>query len=371
VIRVEALGFSRRDRARFLDVEFALNRDDPCWVPPLRFDRMRMFNPKTNAIFRHTDIAHYVAVRDGRDVGRIAAITNPRHREIHGEDVGFFGFLEVGDDAKVLETLIDVAANRARDGGATILRGPLSYDINGIVGALVGPFDVPPRILMPYNRPSLPDMLTAAGFRPAKDVVSWDKEGTAVPPRLDRIVRRIRRREGIRMRSVRMSRFAEEVEIVRRLYNSAWERNWGFLPLTDAEIDDLARDLKPVIDPELLAFAEVNDRPVGFTLALPDLNEALRAHRSGRLFPTGIFRLLFRRRWIRHVRVLALGVAPEFRNRGLEVLLYAELSKRMSRRGYSGAECGWILEDNAAMNRGIEAGGGRLAKRYRIYDRSV
>jgi len=371
MLRVEPLGFSRRDRVRFLDVEFALNRHDPLWVPPLRFDRMRMFDPKTNALFRHTDIAHYVAVRDGRDVGRIAAITNPRHREIHGEDVGFFGFIEVGDDPEVLDALLDVAADRARTAGSTVLRGPLSYDINGVVGALVGPFDSPPRILMPYNRPSLPEMLAAAGFRPAMDLVAWDKPNTIVPPRLGRIATRIRRREGIRIRSVQMNRFTEEVEIVRRLYNSAWEKNWGFLPLTDAEIDDLARDLKPVIDPELVYFAEVEDQPVGFALALPDLNEALLTHRSGRLFPTGIFRLLFRRRWIGYARIFALGVTSEFRNRGLEALLYAEMGERTTRLGYAGVECGWILEDNEAMNRSIAASGADLAKRYRIYDRPL
>jgi len=371
MLRVEPLGFSRRDRARFLDVEFALNRRDPLWVPPLRFDRMRMFDPKTNALFRHTDIAHFVAVRGGRDVGRIAAVSNPRHREIHGEHVGFFGFLEAGDDAEVLNALLDAAADRARAAGATALRGPLSYDINGVVGALVEPFDAPPRILMPYNRPALPGLLEAAGFRPAKDVVAWDKPNTILPPRLARIAERIGRREGIRIRSVRMSHFAEEVEIVRRLYNSAWEKNWGFLPLTDAEIDDLARDLKPVIDPELVYFAEVEGKPVGFALALPDLNEALRGHRSGRLFPIGIFRLLFRRRWITYARIFALGVAPEFRNRGLEVLLYAEMGVRTSRLGYAGVECGWILEDNDAMNKGIAAAGATITRRYRIYDRPL
>jgi GNAT superfamily N-acetyltransferase len=373
MVRIERLSFSRRDRSRFVDVEFALNRGHETWVPPLRFDRMRFLSPKTNALFRHTEIAHFVAIDEttGRDAGRISAAFSPRHLEIHGENAGFFGFLETSEDPEVLAALLDAAGEWLRKRGATILRGPLSYDINGVVGALVEGFDRPPRILMPWNPPWLPPMLEAQGLAKAQDFVSWHIEGTQITDRLSRIVERIRKKEAITIRTLDMSRFEDEVRLVKDLYNAAWEKNWGFLPLSDEELDDMARDLKPVLDPDMIVFGEVDGRVVGFALALPDLNEALIGNRSGRLLPFGILRFLFRRRWIRYVRVFTLGVIPEYRNRGLEVLFYSEMFSRAKEGGYAGGECGWILDDNEPMNRGIQACGGVLATRYRVYDRPL
>jgi GNAT superfamily N-acetyltransferase len=373
MVRIEKLAFSRRDRTRFIDVEFALNRGHENWVPPLRFDRMRFMDPRTNAMFLHTEVAHFVAVDEasGKDVGRIAAAYTPRHAEIHGEKAGFFGFLETVEDRSVLAALLDAAAAWLGGKGAEILRGPLSYDINGVVGALIEGFDRPPRILMPWNPPWLPPMLEAQGMAGVQDFLSWDIPATGVPDRLSRIVERVRKKEGISVRTLRMDDFENEVRLVKDLYNAAWEKNWGFMPLSDEELDDLARDLKPVLDPEMIVFGEVDGEVVGFALALPDLNEALIRNRSGRLFPLGLFRFLFRRRWITYVRVFILGVVPEYRNRGLEILFYAEMFERARRCGYAGGEAGWILDDNEPMNRGIQACGGSLVARYRCYDRPI
>lgn len=367
---VEELSFSRRDRRRFVDVEFRLNQADPNWAPPLRFDRMKFTDPDRNPFFEHARVAHFVAVRDGRDVGRIAAIRNPLHEETHGEKVGFFGFLETEDDPETAGALLDAAAARVREWGVEAIRGPLSYDINGIVGLLVRPFDRPPTLLMPHNGPHVPRLVEQAGFAKAMDFLAWDIPDSNVTDRIRRLSDRLRKREGITIRDFRRDRFDEEVRVVHDLYNQAWEKNWGFVPMTDAEIDYMAEDLKQVFDPALVAFAEAGGKPVGFALCLPDLNEVLVRIRSGRLLPTGLFRILLGRRKIRRIRVITLGIVPEWRNRGIEVLFYREMFDRALRRGYVGGECGWILETNEAMNRGIEvACGATLGRRYRVYER--
>jgi GNAT superfamily N-acetyltransferase len=369
-IAVEELGFSPRERKRFIEVEFRLNRRDPLWVPPLRLDRMKYTDPRRNPFFEHAEVAHFVAVRDGRDVGRIAAVRNRLHEEVHGEDVGFFGFLETDDDAGVLSALADAAAGWLGEKGLTSLRGPLSYDTNGIAGALVGPFDEPPVVLMPYNRAFLPRLLEEAGFRKAKDLLAFTVPNR-VTDRIRRLSDRLRERESIEIRSFRRDRFDEEIALVRDLYNRAWEKNWGFVPMTDAEMDYMAEDLRQVFDPDLVLFGSVRGELAGFALALPDLNRILVKIRSGRLFPTGIFRLLFGLGKIDYGRVLTLGLVPEYRNRGIEVLFFRETFERALRRGVTAGECSWVLEDNEPMKRGIEACGGEVAKRYRVYERPI
>ncbi|MHC4473617.1 MAG: N-acetyltransferase, partial [Planctomycetota bacterium] len=365
MIQVEELRFSRRDRKRFIEVEFRLNRHDPLWAPPLRLDRMKYMDPQRNPFFEHAEVAHFVAVRDGRDEGRIAAVRNRVHEETHGEAVGFFGFLETPDDAEVLEALTGAASAWLESKGLTSMRGPLSYDMNGISGALVEPFDEPPAILMPYNRAYLPRLLEAAGFTKAKDLLSYSIADSRVPERVRRLSDRLRRREGIEIRPFRRDRFDEELDLVRELYNRAWEKNWGFVPLTDAEMRYTAEDLRQVFNPDLVLFALVRGEPAGFSLALPDVNQVLLGIRSGRLLPTGILRLLFGMRRIDSARVITLGMLPEYRNRGIEILFFRETFDRGLRAGILRGECSWILEDNEPMKRGIAACGGVISKRYR------
>ncbi|MCU0727233.1 MAG: N-acetyltransferase [Planctomycetes bacterium] len=370
-LEILPLTHSARDRRRFIEVEFRLNRNDPIWVPPLRVDRMAMLDPRRNPFFEHAEVAHFVAVRDGRDAGRIAAVRNRLHEEIHGEAAAFFGFFETEEDPETARGLLDAAASFARERGLSILRGPASYDSNDVFGALVSGFDDPPMILMPYNRPALPPLLEAAGFRKARDLLAWWMTPDGMPDRIRRIAGRVAEREGFSLRPLRKDRFEEEVRIVRDLYNRCWERNWGFVPLTDAEIAARARDLRRIVVPDLVLFAEVAGAPVGFAMSLPDVNHALRPLRSGRLFPLGLFRLLYRLRRVHRLRILTLGLLPEYRNRGLETAMYVRIFDRGQELGFVLGECSWILEDNVAMNRGIEACGGRIARRYRVYERPV
>jgi GNAT superfamily N-acetyltransferase len=371
-MEIEALGFSRRDRKRFIDVEFALNRHDPLWVPPLRADRMKYLDPLRNPFFEHAEVAHFVAVSGGRDVGRIAAIRNRAHEDFHQEPVGFFGFFEAIEELSASEALLQAAADWLREKGLKTIRGPLSYDTNAVSGMLVDAFDESPTILMPYNRESLPRQMEAAGFTKAKDLLAFRLDSDKLPPRIARLSDRVKKKEGITFRRLDMKRFVDEVRIVREIYNLAWDKNWGFVPMSSAEIDHMAVDLKQVVDPDFILFAEIEGRPVGFAMALPDANQATRGVRNGRLFPFGLLAILRAWKKIDTVRVITLGTIPEYRNRGLEVLFYRELFDTAFRKGIRYGECSWILEDNEPMVRGIAAlGGPTPRKRYRIYDRAL
>lgn len=368
---ISEIGFSRRDRKRFVDVEFRLNRGDPLWVPPLRMDRMKYLDPERNPFFAHAEVAHFVATREGRDVGRIAAVRNRAHEEFHEESVGFFGFLEAEDDPEVFGLLFDAAADRLREQGLETLRGPASYDTNAVVGALVSPFDVSPRILMAYNREYVPRRIEEAGFTKSMDLLAYYLKSDGIPERIRRISDRLKKREGVGIRTFRKDRFDEEVALVKEIYNRAWERNWGFVPLTDEEFEYQQEDLRMLLDPDIFHFAEIQGRVVAFSMSLPDINPILRKLRSGRLLPTGIFRILLGRGKMRDVRLMVLGILPEYRNRGVDVLLYREAFDAALRNGYAGGECSWVLETNEPMLRGLEALGGELERRYRMYDRAL
>ncbi len=370
-VAVEEIGFGKRERKRFIEVEFRLNRSDPLWVPPLRLDRLKYLDPGRNPFFEHAEVAHFVASRKGKDVGRIAAVRNRLHEEVHEEKTGFFGFLETENDPEVLGALLEAAEGWLARRGLVAMRGPLSYDMNGVVGVLLGPFSAPPVILMAYNRSFLPPLLEDAGLAKAKDLYAWYVQADGTPPRIARIAERVRRREGVEIRFFRMKRLEEEIEVVKHIYNEAWEKNWGFVPLTDAEIDYLAEDLVHVVDPDVFTFAYVRGQPVGFAMLVKDLNQALIRVRNGRLFPFGLPRLLLAARRVDVLRIMTLGILPAWRNRGLETLLYMEAFEGARRKGYRGGEASWILEDNEPMNRAIQALRGTLYRRYRIYEKAL
>ena len=370
-VEILELGFSKKDRRRFIEIEFRLNRSDPLWVPPLRVDRMKYMDPVKNPFFEHAEVMHFVAVRDGRDVGRIAAIKNRLHEEIHDEPVGFFGFLECPDDAGVLGKLLDAAAAWLAARGLTAMRGPISYDTNEVTGALIEPFDLPPTLMMPYNRAYLPPLLEGAGLAKEMDLLAYRVDPSFFSEKIQRISARLRKRERVEIRSIDMKRFEEEVRLIRDLYNAAWEKNWGFVPMTDAEIAHMAANLKQVIDPEFILFGMADGKVMGFAMCLPDANQALHGVRNGRLFPFGLLHILRAWKKIDRVRVLTLGTIPEYRNRGMEILFYQEIFERARKTDYVFGECSWILETNKAMNGGIIACGGYVEKRYRVYERPI
>ena len=329
-----------------------------------------------NPFFEHAEAEYFIAERDGGVVGRIAAISNRLHNETHEDRVGFFGFFESIDDQDVANALLEAAAGWCRALGHDVLRGPTSFSVNDECGLLVDGFDTPPALMMPHNPPYYIGLLERGGLVKAKDL--WVYQGGSeqgyvpVPERLARATEMIRQRQGITLRSLNMKNFEGEVERIKELYNSAWEKNWGFVPMTEHEIDHLAEQFKPVVIPEMVPMAEKDGKLIGFGIALPDLNVIFRTNRSGRLFPM-ILRLLWalKMKRIRRARILLLGVVPAYRGKGVDAMLYHWIWTKSAERGIYWGEAGWILEDNPAMNAGLEKMTFRVYKTYRLYDRRL
>lgn len=298
------------------------------------------------------------------------------HNETHGDRVGFFGFFECERDPTVARALVGAAAEWVRARDLDTLRGPASFSTNDECGLLVWGFEAPNTVMMPHNPPWYPELLAEAGLHPVKDLLVYEggsvHEFVPVPERLTRAITLVRDRLGLTLRTLRMDRFREEVELVKQLYNRCWERNWGFVPMTEPEIDHLASQFRPVVVPELVPIVEKDGQPIAFGLALPDLNQVLATNRSGRLFPAAL-RLLWalKRQRIRRLRILLLGVVPEYRGKGIDALLYHHIWTAGGRRGFSWGEAGWILEDNPAMNVALVKMGFRHYKTYRLYDRAA
>jgi GNAT superfamily N-acetyltransferase len=361
-----------RDLNRFIAFPYDHYRDDPLWVPQLRRDVRALLSPGKNPFFEHAEAQYFLAVRrpDGRTVGRIGAIKNDAHTREHGDRVGFYGFFESIDDQAVADALFDVAAAWLRQRGFDTMRGPMSPSINDECGLLIENNGTPPSLMMPYNPPYYRALHERYGFTKAKDLLAYEGGDASPPERLLRLARRLAERSGITLRTLEMKRFAGEVELIKALYNQAWEKNWGFVPLTEREIDHLAKQLKPIVVPDLVIFAEQAGRVVGFGIGLPDFNLALQHNRSGRLFP-GILKVLWHARKIRRARVLLLGVIPEFRGRGVDGLLYERVWRNSVNHGMPRGEAGWILEDNEPMNGAALALGFRVSKTFRVYDKPL
>jgi GNAT superfamily N-acetyltransferase len=300
----------------------------------------------------------------------VAAIHDRLHNETHRDRVGMFGFFESVDDPEVARALLDAAAGWLRGRGLDTVRGPLNPSINEEAGLLVDGFDTPAVLMMPHNPRYYPALVEGAGFRKAKDLLAFQSTHTTLPARLVAATDVVRKRYGVACRRIDMGRFRDEVGLVKRVFNAGWERNWGHVPLTDREVDHLAGRLKPLVVPDLVAFAECEGRPIGFAAAIPDFNVALRANPSGRLFP-GILKVLRASRRLTRLRVLLLGVLPEWRGRGVDALLYRHVWENGCAKGYDWAEAGWVLEDNHPMINGLVRMGFETYKTYRVYERPI
>ena len=355
----------RRALHRFVELPWRLHAGS-AWVPPLRRDVHRILDPAQNPFFRHSAAALFLAERNGETVGRIAAIENRRHLETYRDATGFFGFFESVDDAGVAAALFDRAAAWMRERGLRRLRGPTSFTINDECGLLLDAFDLPPVAGMAYNPAYYRGLVEGCGFAKAQDLLAFRLRPAEVPARLA-ATRPGLVRQGIVLRPIRLRRLDEEVQRIQQVHAQAWAGNWGAVPLTAEELGWMARDLRQIADPDLVLIAEHQGRPVGISVAIPDVNQILR-HLDGRLFPTGFLRWL---RWSRRVdglRVLALGVLAGYRRRGVEAAMVAETIAIALRKGYRWAEMSWILESNAPMRRVLERLGAEIYKTYRLYD---
>jgi ribosomal protein S18 acetylase RimI-like enzyme len=375
-VSIEPLSRSKRDLHRFFDVADRIYRDDPNWVPPLRGDVARVFAGK-NPFFRHAEMQLYVARRENEDVGRIAAILDRNHNEFHGEKTGFFGFFESENDRAVSDALLGAAAEWARKRGMEVLRGPANPSLNDEAGLLVEGFDTPPVLMMTYNPRYYATLLEDSGFRKAKDLLaSWFEIGPEPLALFVRINERFRRRNrDIEVRKVSKGSLKADLPKIRDVYNAAWEKNWGFVPMTSEEMDFMAARLKPLLDENFLFLAEARKpdgslEPVGFMLSLPDYNTAIRPL-GGRLLPFGWLKFLLSLKKIRTLRVITLGLKKDYRMRGIQSLMFEEGLKAALKRGLTGCEVSWMLEDNALVLRSVKLWGGRLYKTYRMYDKKI
>ena len=361
-----------RAHRQFVALPYRLYRGDPRFVAPLRRERRELFSRTRHPFFAHADAAFFLARRAGRPVGRIEATVNRSYGAVHDARTGCFGAFECEDDRAASDALLNAAAGWLRARGMATMRGPFTHSQNEEYALLVDGFDAPPTVQLTYNPPYYAELLEGFGLRRANDLHAWWADAGAEPdPRLLRLAAAIRRRGQITVRPLRLDDYDAEVERAERLLNEVLEQTRGFVPVTSAELRFAARQFRALLRPELVLFAEVGGAPAGIVLAMPDFNQALARVPEGRLFPFGWLRLARGLRAIDQLRLLALGVRPAFRRRGIELLLCLELREAARRLGYRGGELSMVWEDNGAIHRTIAAMGGRRTKTYRIYERSL
>lgn len=345
----------------------------PHWVPPLKSGVKFLLSKKKNPFFHHAESACFLARKDGVLVGRIAAIIDRNHIKFHNEQAGFFGFFECLPDCAVARELLDTAARWLKERDIEIMRGPMNPSTNDECGFLLEGFDSPPMIMMSYTPPYYLDYMEQCGLTKSKDLYAYIVaiREVATAGRLEKLASAVRMRTpGLTVRPADMKQFQREVEAVKDIYNSAWSHNWGFVPMTDAETETMAKRLKPLIVPELMIMAEVDGKPAAFFVAVPDYNQVL-GKINGSLGPVGLAKFLWYSRKISDIRILTMGVKEEYRKKGIEGLLYLEAFNAAVKKGYERAEMSWILEDNVLMQRGCELMGGKLYKKYRIYEKKL
>jgi GNAT superfamily N-acetyltransferase len=373
MIRIEPVTGSKGMKT-FIDFPHALYAGDAHYVPELFIAQRDLLTPGKHPFHEHAEVRLFLAYEEDKLVGRIAAILNKNHNTFNQTTDGFFGFFDLVDSQVVADALLKAAAAWLKEKGATTLVGPCNPSTNEPCGLLIEGFDSAPVAMMTYNRPYYAKLLEHAGLGKKVDLLAWwiDRES-----RSDRTVRLLDslqarlERNGITIRPVNVKDFKNETAKLRAVYNKAWDKNLGFVPMTENEFNYLAKDLKLLLDPKLCLLAEHKGEIVGFALAIPDVNQILIKVRRGRLLPFGIVKLLTGMKKIKSIRVLALGVIDGYRKMGIEACFYAYIIKRGLERGMQGAEASWILEDNEMMNRGIESVNGKVYKKYRIYEKAI
>jgi len=368
---------TRGELKRFVKVPFRLHRDHPQWVAPLIFERMEFLDRKKNPYFEHAEAEYFLAERDGEPVGRISAQVDERWDEFQGGGDAMFGFFETTQDPEVAAALLDAAREWAAGRGRKRILGPMDFTTNDEVGILIEGFERRPMILEPWHPPFYRELIEAEGFGKAMDVLMWElqfgelKDGERFDPAIHAAAERALREEGITIRNLRKREMADEVRRFTDIYNEAWGDNWGFVPITDAEVEFQAKNLKQVIDEEWAFMAEKDGEAIGAALTLPDINQVM-AKLNGRLLPFGWARFLLGKRRIDQCRVFALGVRHAYRHSGVAAGLYLKHLEAAARPGgIVGGEMGWILETNEPMNRAMEGMGGTVVKRYRLYEKKL
>jgi GNAT superfamily N-acetyltransferase len=372
-VEVKALR-SRPDLRRFITLPFRIYRDSPRWVPPLISERKRHLDRKRNPFFEHAEAEYFLAFRGSEPVGRISAHIDHRLNAYQDVNWGLFGFFESIDDPEVSRALLSAAETWVGVRGCSELVGPMDFNTNHECGLLVDGHEYHPQILENWHHPYYASLLEGYGLEKAMDLLKWQiivAEHHRVLPVIYDLAERLEPEHGITVRNMRKRDFAKEMERFREVYNAAWKRNWGFVPLTDREIHHHAKELRPILDERWTWVAEKDGETVGAALTLLDYNRVLAAIGTGRLLPLGWLRALRAQRRLDEIRVFALGVKPAYQHTGVAAYFYRENWETSRATGIVRAETGWILEVNEPMNRAMEALGGDVIKRYRVYRKSL
>ena len=363
---------SRADLMRFIRLPWRIHRSHERWIPPLIWERKQFLNRKKNPYFEHGEAEYFIAWRDGEPVGRITAMVDRQFNDYHDWKWGTFGFFECLDDPEAAQALVDTADAWVRERGCDRLVGPMDFTMNDEVGILIEGFDLRPMLKQPWHPPYYQGLMeNAAGLTKAQDLLMWNLEvsdRSSVLPIIDELAAQVGPKHGIKIRHMRKKDMEAEVRRFVEVYNAAWSKNWGFVPISEAEMKQTAKDMKLIIDEDWLWVAEKDGETVGVALTIPDFNQAIEKA-NGRLLPFGWLKMLRQKPKIDRVRVGFLGVKPEWQHTGVAAAFYVEHFETASWKPQDGGEMGWILESNEAMNRGMEAMGGRIVKKYRLYER--
>lgn len=363
---------NKKELNRFIKFPWKIYRDDKYWVPPLLMEQKTLLNKQKNPFFKAAEADYFLAYKNGEIVGRIAAIKNDIHLKYHNDNSGHFGFFECINDQQVANALFDAAKLWMKEKGLKFMKGPANPSSNDIYGMLIEGFDDSPRLLMPYNPEYYIKLCEGYGMEKAKDMFAWKivNEKIMASEKLKRGQEIVRKRYDVKISQLDMKNFQRDLEKFKYVYNKAWAPNWGFVPMTEEQIDAMAKDMKPIAEPSLVIFSEINGNLVGAALVMLDYNQIFKTM-NGRLFPFNFIKLFTQKKKITWARILTLGIIPEYQKKGLDTIFYWEIVNRAHKVGIYLGEASWVLEDNEMMNRGLELMNAERYKRYRIWEVEV
>lgn len=366
---------NKKERTRFIDLQWDIYKSSLHWVPQLKMALNDLLNPITHPFYQTARVKAFIAVdQQGKDVGRVLAIINDTKNKLNNTTLGAFGFFESIDSIEVSHSLLKRAETWLANNGMTAIEGPLNPSTNYDCGLLINHFDDPPQIMMPYNPPYYERLIADFGFAKSMDLLAYRINADfKMPEIITRIAERLEKKSNITFRTLNLKKWNEELENMFEIYNSAWEANWGFVPMTKKEFEHTAKELKSVVNPNLVHFVEVNGNVAGFILTLPDLNQVFKAIPDGKLFPTGVFKILFQKnKYINRARIITMGVKKEYRKIGLETLLYKHNHQELQKTGkFKEFEMSWILETNLEMNKPLITMGATAYKTYRLFEKKI
>jgi hypothetical protein len=366
IVKVE----TRKDLLRFINLPFALYRDNEFWVPPLVSEQVKFFDAKKNPYYEHSEVQLFMVCDDTQVLGRISAHTNVNHNKFHDDKKGFFGFFECVNDQKVADMLFCEAVKWLQEKGCDVISGPFNLSTNDECGLLIEGFEVEPYIMMPYNHSYYTDLIEGSGLVKAMDMYAWKLPTTNTPLFLEKLAHKIESRGNFTVRSLDKKNLKRDIEEVFTIYQKAWERNWGFVPMTRREFDHMVKTLLMYVDPEMVFIAKYNDEPAGFSVSLPNYNVVLK-EMKGKLNILSLMKFFYYKSKIKSSRCITMGVVHEYQGKGIDTLFYYYSLKNGLKNGITEGELSWVLETNTMMNKIVSRLGAYVNKKYRIYEKVI